>query len=747
MSRCLKTYIFHLFFLSSIIFLSNLLSQSSNAAAVLTGVDGASNFVIGSVNQNNVAVLPEIFGGTGGADCSSSVSNSETCNSCLDGQVQVCNPKRIYPSLKLKISFVDEAAQGRTLVTETVTNQPLNLISGESTNLVITPSGGTHTAVITWGDLCAALDSNSGSGCSQSFSAKRIRIGVSTDGTTFSGTTQDVNIRLVDPSGAGDTVPDCETATRGICEFSAYPGDKKVYLEDISSAGNFPSDSNVRFKSFRVMYSTESFAAITPASAIENNTFRDISILDSSTNTDPELGSNTVTDLSNDTLYFFRGLLVDEAGNLMDVTDEATYTSHPNCAGNANDPPATPEDEFACPFTARPGEVVGLLKEDFNCFIATATTGSSVHPMVKDLRKFRDRFLLGSHTGIEFTKFYYEYGSKFSHYLHQYPVLKNFTKIILYPFWWMASLSVLFGTNLFVWFLVISLFVVSIFFLSKVKNSLNIVKNFLWVLVFIIVVGLIITPHSFAQMIVTPKQKNSLPASKYENNSNSEVQMAHPLAEKGLKRITSDKIYLYETIESPKEHSLAVKFGMYDPINLQNEDNTNFADIYERSSAPMILIDYEWKWFNVLGEWNFQVGTGIFFTQGNGVFANNNSLRAREKFTFFAIPITGNLIYKMHLYQRQWLIPFGGGGIGIMGFSEVRDDFSGPKFGGSVVAPVFAGLALSVNSVSPETGRTLDREYGINKTLFAIEYRQFLSITDKYDFSADLINAGLMLEY
>jgi hypothetical protein len=646
------------------------LPQISLGAAVLSAVEGASVFTIGAVTENNIAILPEIFGGTGGADCSSEVSNSETCNSCEDGQVQVCNPKRIYPSLKLTINFIDDAAQGRTLITETVTNQPLNLIAGESTTQVIIPTGGTHVAVITWGDLCAALDTNSGSSCATNFN-KRIRIGVSNDGTTFSGTTQDINIRLVNPSEAGDTVPTCDTATRGICEFSVYPGDEKVYLEEISSAGNFPSDSNVRFKSFRVMYSTESFAAITPASAIANNSFRDISILESSSNTEPELGSNTVADLDNDTLYFFRGLLVDEAGNLMDATDESAYTDHPNCAGNANDPPASEEDESLCPFTARPGEVVGLLKEDFNCFIATATTGSSVHPMVIDLRRFRDRFLLSSHVGIEFTKKYYNYGSRATHYLHNHPFLKILSKALLYPVWGLANLSLYLGKNLLPWFLglILILFCLMVGFIFRVFKQ-NISLNFsktsspetlvatskasrlnsifslltslqrflksIISLLLVISLNLIIQDSAQAQIVVDPQPKNSLPASKYDNNSNSEVQMPHPLAEKGLKRITSDKIYLYETVASPREHSLAVKFGMYDPINLQNEDKTNFADIYERSEAPMILIDYEWKWFNVLGEWNFQVGTGIFFTQGNGVFANNNTLRAREKFSFFA---------------------------------------------------------------------------------------------------------------
>ena len=43
------------------------------------------------------------------------------------------------------------------------------------------------------------------------------------------------------------------------------------------------------------------------------------------------------------------------------------------------------------------------------CFIATAAYGSIMHPYVKELRKFRDTYLLTNYMGKVFVDLYYEY--------------------------------------------------------------------------------------------------------------------------------------------------------------------------------------------------------------------------------------------------------------------------------------------------------------------------------------------------
>lgn len=247
--------------------------------------------------------------------------------------------------------------------------------------------------------------------------------------------------------------------------------------------------------------------------------------------------------------------------------------------------------------------------------------------------------------------------------------------------------------------------------------------------------------------VVEPKMRNSLPSSKYDNPTSRPVRIPHPNARKGLTRITSDKEYIYETIKSPIQHRMAVKFGTYDPVALENEDGIKFTQIYQQSDSPMLLVDYEWPWFAFMGKVSLQVSSGLFFTQGNGVFENNIDREAREQFTFVAIPLSGNIIWKLQFWETQWFVPFGGGGVGVMGFSEIRDDGESPKFGGALAFPVFAGLGISLNGVAPDAARKMDREYGINNSLLAFEYRYFIGNPSKFDFSGDVVNAGLMVEY
>jgi hypothetical protein len=41
----------------------------------------------------------------------------------------------------------------------------------------------------------------------------------------------------------------------------------------------------------------------------------------------------------------------------------------------------------------------------------------------------------------------------------------------------------------------------------------------------------------------------------------------------------------------------------------------------------------------------------------------------------------------------------------------------------------------------------LDREYGINRVYLTAEFRGIVSITQNYDFTSNLINGGLLMEF
>jgi len=67
------------------------------------------------------------------------------------------------------------------------------------------------------------------------------------------------------------------------------------------------------------------------------------------------------------------------------------------------------------------------------CFIATAAYGSMLHPYVKILRDFRDRYLMPSELGRGFIKIYYKYSPWAADLISKHKVLKVVVRINLLP--------------------------------------------------------------------------------------------------------------------------------------------------------------------------------------------------------------------------------------------------------------------------------------------------------------------------
>jgi hypothetical protein len=65
------------------------------------------------------------------------------------------------------------------------------------------------------------------------------------------------------------------------------------------------------------------------------------------------------------------------------------------------------------------------------CFIATAAMGDYNHPVVVDLRIFRDEWLLKRNWGVQFTSWYYTHGPKAAYILEKSETLKTITFILL----------------------------------------------------------------------------------------------------------------------------------------------------------------------------------------------------------------------------------------------------------------------------------------------------------------------------
>lgn len=407
------------------------------AGAVVTDVDGASRWT-----EANDSTITEVFGGMGGNSCSG--DNTETCNNCESGELEICNTHRIYPSLQLAIYFVDEDAAGYTYVSGPTDETSVSFDTDESTSS--RDKGETHKAVITWSNLCSLNDS-SGSSCTATFSQK-IRVGVreSATASTFSGTPVEVNIRVVVPDSAkyDGTNPYCEDSSVGICSFTAYPGDQKVYIEDPHSEdSNFPSGTDVQFKYFKVIFSTEGFDKqyLNPRDAMDAGMDEDLVILEGEEKK-PDIEDAQVRDLENNKVYYFRGMIVDEALNIMEITSDDAYTSEPDCPDSVTAEP-TEEQIFECPYIAQPDAVIGLLKEDLNCYITTATYGSIMHPTVKDFRTFRNKILLGKPWGRKVIHYYNLWGPTAAKYVNDNVILKYLSRALLLPAWAFSKLSLI----------------------------------------------------------------------------------------------------------------------------------------------------------------------------------------------------------------------------------------------------------------------------------------------------------------
>jgi len=65
------------------------------------------------------------------------------------------------------------------------------------------------------------------------------------------------------------------------------------------------------------------------------------------------------------------------------------------------------------------------------CFIATAAMGDYDHPIVVDLRMFRDNWLLKRNLGIQFTNWYYTHGPKAASFIEKSKFLKSITFIFV----------------------------------------------------------------------------------------------------------------------------------------------------------------------------------------------------------------------------------------------------------------------------------------------------------------------------
>ena len=106
------------------------------------------------------------------------------------------------------------------------------------------------------------------------------------------------------------------------------------------------------------------------------------------------------------------------------------------------------------------------------CFIATAAYGSPLHPYVKILRDFRDKWLMPNRLGREMVDFYYKYSPFVANLIKKHKLLKVVTRINLLPLVVFGYSMVHFSTIITAIMLVF-IFILPIFFILFYQRKLR----------------------------------------------------------------------------------------------------------------------------------------------------------------------------------------------------------------------------------------------------------------------------------
>lgn len=413
----------------------------------------AQNIKIKSISRSSAHTIDKdgkavIYGGISGPECGAKGS-SEMCNSCLDPDFS-CNLKRIHRNLALKINFevTGDVTPGKILVgyKDGSSIYDLSYDNNEfdrSTDSDI-GKGSSGSVTIRWGILCDVADEVEDT----SDTCTSMALGGDGDGSASytlligigdieeSGQVVEAKINIVEPTFEdldlgphfyGET---SSSSDAGFFHMRAAPGDDKIYITDIKVTSNCPSTGSSTVKSFRFFYSQDSLSDAN----YDNPNFKDFDI-----DEDCEPTEDFIIDgLQNGLYYYVRGAIVDKAENVAFLVNydqdlAGRGDTIVDVYGTDCDPAPDPGKDAACPYLAQPDNVLGLLTEDYNCFIATVAFDGGFRKPVQILRHFRDRILRPTSFGKSFIEWYYENGPQAAKWISDKPVAKQMVRVALLP--------------------------------------------------------------------------------------------------------------------------------------------------------------------------------------------------------------------------------------------------------------------------------------------------------------------------
>ncbi|WP_413586241.1 CFI-box-CTERM domain-containing protein [Bdellovibrio sp. HCB274] len=390
-----------------------LMSKMALAALTFGTVGGAT-----SVDSVTTPTKPIIYGGFAGT-CGTTTTNT-TCDTCTGNGLEPCNKNAVFPELILTLvlntSTPITSTSDITLKIDSTTVNPTNIILG-TTSVTIT---------LPWSEICSKAINDST--CMADPLNHDLTITSATNSTGASAGTFTFHfISSVAPAAPSEYTdcPDDGTAVpanTGLCNFTAFPGDSKLYARGLAASDGYPtSTTGVNFKSaifFYVKQTPGDSNATTVGQITNKSDSFEVPINVAS------MSKVYVSGLTNGENYCMVMANRDLVGNIYYFTPVASVSPDSLCG--------------------TPTPVAGLL-DDKSCFIATAAFGSDMAPEVQSFRDFRNKYLLPYSWGREFVKTYYKYSPKYANMIAQNDTAKIAVRGVLWPLLFFARMSVAVG--------------------------------------------------------------------------------------------------------------------------------------------------------------------------------------------------------------------------------------------------------------------------------------------------------------
>jgi len=406
--------------------LGSFLSAPALAAMTYVSMSGVSN------KDETDLTKPIAYGGFAGTCTGDGLVPCDSCTGAeidLGGGVKTklwpCNKNNAYTNLKFTITA--------TFTSTGVTTSNASLKNGDTeiSGVTFSIDGNSLSAQVPWGTLCTSLTSTSGT-CTVD---KTLTLSLTPSG----GTAESLSFRIVarevqvgSTAGPEWFYVDCNTtpaaANYGFCHFEAYPGDAKIYADNLVVSPGYPASTVGGIEYTNVVFFFKEYDGVSDLSTVEAiSNAGDFFTVGVNKSASPPVADNRIEGLTNGVRYCM--MMANQ-----DATGIISFFTPPPASGGST----------VAELCTTPTEVIGLL-DDKHCFIATAAFGSDMAPEVQSFRDFRNRYLLTNTWGRAFVKFYYKHSPYYANLIAESEVAKALVRGALWPLLLFARLSVAWG--------------------------------------------------------------------------------------------------------------------------------------------------------------------------------------------------------------------------------------------------------------------------------------------------------------